>query len=577
MKSLLLRLRRIWPYFAPSRMGFVVSAICTVIVAATEPMVPSLMQHLLDSGFKQGGATGIPLWQVPVAIIGLFAIRGAAGYISQYTLAWVAYRGTQAMREALFRRLMDAHPKLYASHSASTLTNIVAHEVQGGSLQLSSSGLTLLRDLLTLVALLGYLVWMNWQLTLFVAVLFPAVAFVMRTLSRRLHKLTLLGQQATDNLAYTVEENVQAWRVVRMHGAQQHQTARFLTMSEEMRHLAMKSVAAAATMTPLTQVLAAIALSAVIVTALWQSGHDSQTVGGFVGFVMAMLMLVAPIKRLSEVAVPITRGLAALERGMTLIDEAPVERDGSFDPGRAHGEITFEQVDVTYGEQNTPALQGVNLHIPAGQVVALVGPSGAGKTTLINLLARFVEPTAGTILIDGTPLGDWRVTALRQQFALVSQDVVLFNDSVAANVALGQEVDRARVEAALRAANLHDFAAALPEGIDTNIGHNGQRLSGGQRQRLAIARAIYKDAPILILDEATSALDSESERLVQSALERLMVGRTAIVIAHRLSTIERADRVIVLDAGRIVEQGSQAELLARGGLFARLHALQFQT
>jgi subfamily B ATP-binding cassette protein MsbA len=576
MKSLLQRLRRIWPYFSPSRAGFIVSAVCTVIVAATEPMVPSLMQRLLDSGFKQGAA-GIPLWQVPVAIIGLFAVRGAAGYVGQYMLAWVAYRGTQGMREALFRRLMDAHPQLYATHSASTLTNMVAHEVQAGALQLSTSGLTLLRDLLTLAALLGYLLWINWQLTLFVSVLFPAVAFVMRTLSRRLHRLTLLGQQATDDLAYTVEENVQAWRVVRMHGAQQHQTERFLAMSEDMRRIAMKSVAAAATMTPLTQVLAAVALSAVIVTALWQSGHDSQTVGGFVGFVMAMLMLVAPIKRLSEVAVPITRGLASLERGMAMVDGAPIERDGPFDPGRARGEITFEHVDVTYGEQNAPALQGVNLHIPAGQVIALVGPSGAGKTTLINLLARFVEPTTGTILIDGTPLVDWRVTALRQQFALVSQDVVLFNDSVAANVALGQTVDRARVEAALRAANLHDFAAALPEGIDTRIGHNGQRLSGGQRQRLAIARAIYKDAPILILDEATSALDSESERLVQSALERLMVGRTAIVIAHRLSTIERADRVVVLEAGRIVEQGTQVELLAKGGLFARLHALQFQT
>jgi subfamily B ATP-binding cassette protein MsbA len=576
MKALLQRLRRIWPFFSPSRTGFIVSALCTMVVAATEPMVPKLMQYLLDAGFGRG-ATGIALWQVPVVIVGLFAVRGLAGYVGQYSLAWVAYRGTQAMREALFRRLMDAHPQLYATHSASTLTNMVAHEVQSGALQLSTSGLTLLRDLLTLAALLGYLLWMNWQLTLFVAVLFPAVAFVMRTLSRRLHRLTLQGQQATDELAYTVEENVQAWRVVRMHGAQAHQMARFASMSEDMRRIAMKSVAAAATMTPLTQVLAAIALSAVIVTALWQSGHDHQTVGGFVGFVMAMLMLVAPIKRLSEVAVPITRGLAALERGMALIDQAPVERDGSFDPGRARGEIRFEQVEVTFGGQNAPALQGVNLHIPAGQVVALVGPSGAGKTTLINLLARFVEPTAGTILIDGTPLADWRVTALRQQFALVSQDVVLFNDSVAANVALGQPVDRARVEAALRAANLHDFASTLPQGIDTGIGHNGQRLSGGQRQRLAIARAIYKDAPILILDEATSALDSESERLVQSALERLMVGRTAIVIAHRLSTVERADRVVVLEAGRIVQQGTHAELLASGGLFARLHALQFQT
>ncbi|MFM2053449.1 MAG: hypothetical protein RL456_1486 [Pseudomonadota bacterium] len=577
MSFLIQRLRRIWPFFAPSRMGFAISALCTIVVAASEPMVPALMQRLLDAGFR-GGPGMLPLWQVPVAIIGLFALRGVAGYVGQYALAWVAYRGTQSMRSALFERLMDAHPGLYTRHSASSLTNIVAHEVQSGALQLSSSGLTLLRDLLTLVALLGYLLWINWQLTLFVAVLFPAVAYVMRTLSRRLHRLTLEGQRATDELAYTVEENVLAWRVVRMHGAQGRQTERFQGMSERMRRLSMKSVAAAATMTPMTQVLAAVALSAVIVTALWQGHRDGgQTVGGFVGFVMAMLMLVAPIKRLSEVAVPITRGLASLERGIALIDDAPREQDGPFDPGRARGEIVFEGVGVTYGEQSVPALQDVTLHLRPGEVVALVGPSGAGKTTLINLLARFVEPSSGEIRIDGTPLAQWRVSALRQQFALVSQDVVLFNDSVAANVALGQAVDRERVHAALRAANLHDFVAALPEGIDSGIGHNGQRLSGGQRQRLAIARAIYKDAPILILDEATSALDSESERLVQSALERLMVGRTSIVIAHRLSTIERADRVVVLEGGRVVEQGTHAELLAAGGLFARLHALQFQT
>ncbi|PXW94793.1 lipid A export permease/ATP-binding protein MsbA [Sphaerotilus hippei] len=567
------RLGRIWPYFSHTRRAFILSTVATVVVAGCEPLVPQLLKYLLDEGFKGG----VPLWQVPVVVVGLFFIRGLAGYVAQYCLAWVAYEGTQKLRQTLFTRLMDAHPRLYADHSASMLTNMLAHEVQSGALQLSSSGLSLFRDLLTVVALLGSLIWMNWKLTLFVAVLFPALAYVMRTLSRRLHRLTHEGQRAADNLAYTVEENVQAWRVVRLHGAQAQQTERFFRMSDHMRRLALKSVAAASTMTPLTQILAAIALSAVIVTAMWQSGQEQQSVGSFVAFITTMLMLVSPIKKLSEVAVPITRGLASLDRALDLIDTVPQEQDGPYAPARATGTIALKDVGVRYGEQGAAALDGISLDIPAGQVLALVGPSGAGKTTLINLLPRFIEATSGRVEIDGVALQEWNIEALRRQFALVSQDVVLFNDSVAANVSLGFELDRERVQAALVAANLQDFVASLPEGMDTVIGHNGQRLSGGQRQRLAIARAVYKDAPLLILDEATSALDSESEHLVQGALERLMAGRTSIVIAHRLSTIERADRVVVLDGGRIAEQGTHAELLARGGLFARLHALQFQS
>jgi len=576
MNALTKRLRRIWPYFAPSRTGFLLAALCTVVAAVTDPMVAWLMQQLVDRGFKDGPGGQFPLWWVPASVIGLFTVRGLAVFLSQYAIAWAAYRGTQAMRQALFRRVMEAHPDLFTSHSSSALTNIVAHEAQGGAVMLSNSGLSLVRDLLTLVALFAYLLWMNWQLTLFVVVLFPVVAYAMRTLSRRLHRLTLEGQSASDQLAYAVEENVLAWRIVRLHNAQQQQTQRFNEMSDQMRRVSMKSVVAAATMTPLTQVLAAMALSAVIVAVLWQHGQGGSTVGNFVGYVMAMLQLVAPIKRLSEVAVPITRGLASLDRGIKLIDDHRREPAGTYAPERATGTIRLEGVSVQYQAGQPPALDAIDLDVPAGQVVALVGPSGAGKSTLINLLARFVEPTKGRLLVDGHDLLQWDVVALRRQFALVSQDVVLFNDTVAANVALGQAVDRARVEAALTAANLLDFVRTLPEGMDTPVGHNGQRLSGGQRQRLAIARAIYKDAPILIFDEATSALDSESERLVQAALERLMAGRTSIVIAHRLSTVERADRIVVVEAGRIVEQGKRDELLAQGGLFARLHALQFQ-
>jgi subfamily B ATP-binding cassette protein MsbA len=573
MNALTKRLRRIWPYFAPSKMGFLLAALCTVVVAATEPVVPWLMQELLDRGFKPGG---VPLWWVPTAVVGLFAVRGLAVFTSQYAVAWAAYRGTQAMRQALFRRMMEAHPELFTRHSSSALTNIVAHEAQAGAVMLSNSGLSLVRDILTLVALFVYLLWMNWQLTLFVLVLFPAVAYVMRTLSRRLHRLTLAGQTGTDQLAYTVEENVLAWRIVRLHNAQQQQAHRFDAMSDHMRRVAMKSVVAAASMTPITQVLAAVTLSAVVVAVLWQHGQSGSTVGDFVGYVMGMLLLVAPIKRLSEVAVPITRGLASLDRGSKMIDDNRREEAGDYAPDRAHGAIRLENLSVRYGDDQAAALDGVELDVPAGQVVALVGPSGAGKSTLINVIARFVEPTQGRVLVDGQDIMQWNVVALRRQFALVSQDVVLFNDSVAANVALGQMADLPRVEQALAAANLLDFVLGLPEGMQTVVGHNGQRFSGGQRQRLAIARAIYKDAPILILDEATSALDSESERLVQGALEQLMAGRTSIVIAHRLSTIEKADRIVVLDGGRIAEQGTRAELLAHGGLFARLHSLQFQ-
>jgi len=580
MPTLLQRFARVSPYMKTGRLGLLAAGLGALVGAATEPLIPALMKPLFDRGFTAGA---LPLWLVPVAIISLFTVRGLAGFVAQYGLSWAANKAVLQMRREMFDRLMTAQPALFGKHTTTNLLNTLVYETQNGTMQLVSALLTVVKDSLTLIALLGYLLWLNWQLTLFVAILFPSVALVMRVLGKRLHRLTVEGQKATDELGYIVEENVLAWRIVRLHGAAKIQSARFFQRGDLLRRLVMKSVVASATMTPVTQIMAACTLSAVIVVALWQSTSSGGSVGSFVAFITAMLMVIAPVKHLSDVMAPITRGLAAVERGLDLIDTSPVEEGGSHDGGRARGEIELRGVTVRYRDDPDAALalDQISLHVRAGESVALVGPSGAGKSTLVHLLARFIEPTRGEIRLDGVPIRDWDVSALRRQFALVSQDVVLFNDTVAANVALGvgdgDSAERAKVIEALRAANLLEFAESLPQGIDTPIGHNGNQLSGGQRQRLAIARAIYKDAPVLILDEATSALDSESERAVQAALERLMVGRTSLVIAHRLSTIENADRVVALDAGRLVEQGSHAELLAAGGLYARLHAMQFRT
>ena len=573
MATVLQRITRILPYFKNGRLGIAVAGLASLLAAITEPALPAMMKPLLDKGFVGGG---IPMWMVPVAIIGLFTFRGLAGFTAQYALTWAANQGVQSLRMRLFNHLLRSEPALFTRHSASSLTNMLVYEVQGASTQLVSSVLTLVRDTLTLAALLVYLLYLNWALTLFIGLLFPAVAWVMRTVGRRVQRLTKEGQRANDDLAYVVEENVLAWRIVRLHGAGETQANRFEQLSHALRRLVLKNVTASAAMTPLTQIMAACAMSAVIVVALWQSAAGGQTVGGFVAFITAMLMTLPPIRHLADVMAPIVRGVTALERSVDLIEEGAAEQGGPHAVARATGNIELDRVTLRYAADQANALEDFSLTIAAGETVALVGPSGAGKSSLVNLLPRFIEPTSGELRLDGVALREWNIASLRKQFALVSQDVVLFNDSVAANVAMGVPSDMERVRAALKGAHLLDFVESLPQGLDSEIGHNGSQLSGGQRQRLAIARAIYKDAPILILDEATSALDSESERAVQAALDVLMRDRTTLVIAHRLSTIEHADRVVAIDAGRLVEAGTHAELLARGGLYARLHALQFR-
>ena len=570
---LMTRLARLAVYFGHQRLAWGLAIAATLVGAVTEPMIPALLQPLLDRGFTQGT---LQLWTVPLAIMGVFLVRGFAQFVGQYALAKIANEGMLLLRKALFDRVLSAEMGLFGRQSASALSNTVVYEVQNGSNLLVQALLGLSRDGFTLVALLGYLLYLNWQLTLIVAVVVPGVAWIMKTLSRRLYHLTKVSQQATDELAYVVEENVLAHRMVRLHGAQQGQAGRFAALSQSLRRLAIKSTIASAAMTPLTQLLAAAALSVVICIALWQSrgAVDTKdvTVGGFVSFITAMLMLIAPIRRLADVANPITRGAAALERGLSLLGDTGAEAQGTHTADRVRGEIVLSHVSVQFGTDQAPALDDISLRVAPGEVVALVGPSGAGKTTLVNLLPRFINSSQGQITLDGQELTTWNLASLRGQFAMVSQDVVMFNDTIAANVALGSAMDEQRVHECLAAANLAEHIAALPQGIHTVAGHNAAQLSGGQRQRLAIARALYKNAPILILDEATSALDTESERLVQDALQRLMQGRTTLVIAHRLSTIEHADRVVVMERGKIVEQGSHTQLMAAGGLYARLQS-----
>ena len=576
-------LNRLIGYLRPHIRLIVGSLLAMALVAASETSIPALMKPLLDDGFS--GKMNDQLWLVPVFLVGLAIVRSGAQFLSNYLLTKVISNILLKLREQMFARLLRAKTEYYQKTTASNLINAVVFEVNNVLSIMGGMLISLVRDLLTVIGLMGYLLYLNWRLTLVVFVIFPIIAYVMSKINKRLRSLNRQQQSMTSELAYVVEEAAAGHKIVKVHGGEDYEMRRFMEKAEQLRKFTLKAAVAGGLNQPITQLIASMALSVVLVIAIMQSASQGVTVGSFAAFITAMLLIVSPLKHLADINQPLQRGLTAAEMIFQLIDQ-PIEEEKAQTSNlkrleKAKGEITFEDLSFSYNQEDgrKDALRNINLTVKPGEVIAFVGPSGGGKSTLVNLLPRFYQPKSGRIVLDQIPIEEIVLTDLRKQIAFVSQDVILFNDTIAANVAYGSstgdDIDRGRVIEALEAANLSNLLSELPDGIDTQIGDNGNRLSGGQRQRLAIARAIYKDAPILILDEATSALDSESERQVQEALDRLMDGRTTLVIAHRLSTIEHADKIAVLDHGEIVEYGPHRELIAKNGLYAGLHRLQF--
>jgi len=563
--------KRILALVKPYRTRGFLSLLAMAGTAATQPALAYALEQLLDKGVGPN-RVDFSLWLIPGVLVTIFVARGVFTFATAYFNNWVISRVLNDLRGLAFERLLRLPAARFHQESTGKIINTVINDVRQVVDMINSVFVAYVRDVLVVLGLLISLLRMNWKLTLVALVVVPLTAVIVRTTTKRLRNLNRENQRVTQEMTQVVDEAARGHQVIRVFSGEAYERRRFGARSEALRGFSQRMTVAFAATTPITQVATAIALSVVIVLAI-QSG---MTAGEFTAFVTMMLMLLTPLKSLSEVNGPMQRGMAAAETVFTMID-SPVENDtGTHQLGRSRGHLQFNDVTFSYPGTQAPALTGVTLDIQPGQTVALVGMSGGGKSTFVNLVTRFYDPQAGSVVLDGVPYHDIALASLRAQLAMVSQNVILFDDTLAANIAYGVEkIDAARLENAVKAAHLTDVVANLPEGVQSHIGENGMRLSGGQRQRVAIARAIYKDAPILILDEATSALDNESERAVQAALDGLMAGRTTLVIAHRLSTIERADRIVVLEHGRIVEQGTHAALLAAGGMYANLYRLQF--
>jgi len=567
--------RRLWPMITPFKAGLIAAAVALVANAASDTFMLSLLKPLLDDGFGKADRS-ILLW-MPLVVIGLMIVRGISGYISSYCISWVSGKVVMQMRRRLFGHMMGMPVAFFDQQSTGTLLSRITYDSEQVASSSSSALVTVVREGASIIGLFIMMFYYSWQLSIILVIIAPIVSIVIRLVSKRFRDISKNMQNTMGHVTTSAEQMLKGHKEVLIFGGQKVETERFDSVSNRMRQQGMRLVSASSISDPIIQLIASLALAFVLYAASFPSVMETLSAGTITVVFSSMIALMRPLKSLTNVNAQFQRGMAACQTLFSILDMEQEKDEGKRVIERAKGDIEFKNVTFTYPGRDTPALRDVAFSIPAGKTVALVGRSGSGKSTIANLMTRFYDIQQGEIMLDGHDLREYTLSSLRNQVALVSQNVHLFNDTIANNIAYARTdvFTREEIEKAATMAYAMDFISKMDNGLDTVIGENGVLLSGGQRQRIAIARALLRDSPVLILDEATSALDTESERAIQSALDELQKNRTSLVIAHRLSTIEKADEILVIEDGRVVERGNHADLLEQRGAYAQLHRMQF--